>query len=72
MTSDSKLENWIMSSAGDLDKILVNRGLSSQERKDIIDKLEGVLNIFIDVTVTPEFSKRGDDTCINGTVPVYS
>lgn len=70
--SDGKLENWIMSSAGDLDKILVNRGLSSQERKDIIDKLEGVLNIFIDVTVTPEISKIGDDTCINGTIPVYS
>lgn len=72
MTSDGKLENWIISSAGDLDKILVNRGLSSQERKDIIDKLEGVLNIFIDVTVTPEINKRGDDICINGTVPVYS
>lgn len=59
MTSDGKLENWIMSSASDLDKILVNRGLSSQECKDIIDKLEGVLNIFIDVTVTPEISKKG-------------
>lgn len=72
MTSDGKLKNWVIVSASDLDKILVNRGLSSQERKDIIDKLEGILNIFIDVTVTQEINKRGDDTCINGTVPVYS
>ena len=72
MTSDVKLKNWVIVSASDLDKILVNRGLSSQERKDIIDKLEGFLNIFIDVTVTQEISKKGDDTCINGTVPVYS
>lgn len=58
MTSDVKLKNWVIVSASDLDKILVNRGLSSQERKDIIDKLEGFLNIFIDVTVTQEISKK--------------
>ena len=58
MTSDVKLKNWVIVSASGLDKILVNRGLSSQERKDIIDKLEGFLNIFIDVTVTQEISKK--------------
>lgn len=58
MSNNNDLNNWVKSSSDELDIILTNENLPDDIKINILSRLSGMLNVFLDVVVIPEINKQ--------------